>query len=145
MKLKYLKEILINETIKLFNDYDKQNQILTNIDVKGNYVYAKLDEYLIRNGYPKEAIEDARSSELVFYPEVYPIDVYEFVEEFIDKQGLDPNVQYNLNNLDDETENELELMFDDIITFAAKHPHLLDFKFEIEETPDQYKKLRNLN
>lgn len=140
-----LKNILVKETMKLFDDYDNQDTILINIDSKGNYVYAKLDEYLIRNGYPKEAIEDARSSELIFYPEVYPVDVYEFVEEFIDKQDLDPNVQYNLNNLDDETENELELMFDDIITFAAKHPHLLDFKFEIEETPDQYKKLRNLN
>ena len=140
-----LKNILVKETMKLFDDYDNQDTILINIDSKGNYVYAKLDEYLIRNGYPKEAIEDARSSELVFYPEVYPIDVYEFVEEFIDKQDLDPNVQYNLNNLDDETENELELMFDDIIIFASKCTDLLDFKFELEETPDQYKKLRNLN
>ena len=51
-----LKNILVKETMKLFDDYDNQDTILINIDSKGNYVYAKLDEYLIRNGYPKEAI-----------------------------------------------------------------------------------------
>lgn len=141
--MKYLKDILIHEAIKLFKDYDKQNQILTNIDSKGNYIYAKLDEYLIRKGYPQSAIEDARTSDLVFYPEVYPNDLYVFVEAFIDNQGLNPNIQYNVNNLDDETENELELMFDDIIEFASNHPTLLDFKFDIEESPDEYKKLKN--
>ena len=143
MKLKYLKEILINETIKLFNDYDKQNQILTNIDVKGNYIYAKLDEYLIRKGYPQSAVEDARTSDLIFYTDIYPNDLNIFVEKFINDKNLNYNVQYNVNNLDDETENELELLFDDIIIFASNHPTLLDFKFDIEETPDEYKKLRN--
>lgn len=142
--MKYLKDILIHETIKLFRDYDKQNQILTNIDSKGNYIYAKLDEYLIRKGYPQSAIEDARTSDLIFYPEVYPNDIYIFVEAFIDDQNLNPNIQYNVTNLDDETENELELMFDDIIEFASNHPTLLDFKFDIEESLDEYKKLRNL-
>lgn len=141
--MKYLKEILINETIRLFRDYDKQNQILTNIDAKGNYIYAKLDEYLIRKGYSQSAVEDARTSDLIFYPEVYPNDLNIFVEKFIDNKNLNYNVQYNVNNLDDETENELELLFDDIIIFASNHPTLLDFKFYIEETFDQYKKLKN--
>lgn len=141
--MKYLKEILINETIKLFRDYDKQNQILTNIDAKGNYIYAKLDEYLIRKGYPQNAVEDARTSDLIFYPEVYPNDLNIFVEKFIDNKNLNYNFQYNVNNLDDKTENELELLFDDIIIFASNHPTLLDFKFDIEETFDQYKKLKN--
>lgn len=142
--MKLLKDILIEEVIKKFEDVDEQEYVLMNIDNKGDYVYEKLEEDLVSKGYPKGASEDARTSELIFYPEVYPINENTFVERFMNDYDANPQMQFDLDNMNEDDENALHEMIDRIMPYAANHPNLLKFKFEIEESPEEYKRLRNL-
>ena len=134
--MKLLRDILLEEVVEKFEDPENQSDILNNIDSKGNYVHEKLEEHLVSLGFPKGANEYA--GDIEWDVEVLPNDAHAFVVSFMEDYVANPEMQFDLDNMNEDDEDALEEMIDDIIPYATKNPKLLKFIFNVETTLEEF-------